>query len=95
MAIRFLQTLSADGQSNTFAVPGVKFTVGAFGSFGGGTVKLQVLADGTNWRDVTDASFTAAGQKTINFGSVADAHGYVARFDLSGSTSPDIDLEVY
>jgi hypothetical protein len=98
MAAYFTDTLSADGQSDTFRIPGPSFTIAARGTFGSGTVKLQVSFDGTNWQDVTDgttaASMTAAAQLVVDLGRLNPDHGYIGRFDLSGSTSPSLTVEV-
>lgn len=75
---------TTDGNSSSKPWNGGYGTFFVFGTFNGCTVKLQWSPDGTNWADVADASFTAAGQ--INF---EVAGGYV-RANVSsagGSTS--------
>ena len=63
-------------------------TLGAWGTFGSGTLKLQAgFADNAgalNWIDVTGASLTAAG--SANFSVRCDQ----LRLVLSGATSPNI-----
>ena len=43
------------------------FTFYAWGTWGGGTVKLMISPDNTNWFDVTNAAFTADGVLNVQF----------------------------
>ena len=79
-------TLVADG--NTVSdikgaiSTGVSNTLYLGGTFGGGTVKLQLSPDGTTWYDVPSASWTAATVFTFH-------HRWAGiRLNLAGSAGP-------
>jgi len=78
---------SADGNSTALNWPGGVGQMVVSGTFGGGTVKLQMSPDdGTTWVDVGgDSSVTAAA--VVNF----DLNGCDIRLNLSGSTGADLD----
>lgn len=61
-------------------------TLQVTGTFGSGTVTLQVSFDnGVTWSNHTGMSFTAAGANTISL-----AAGALIRISLTGATSPAI-----
>ena len=60
----------------------------AWGTFGGGTVKLQQSPDGgTTWLDFD--SLTAAGRKVVTL-----THSSKVRASLSGATGPNITAKL-
>lgn len=77
---------SSDANASSESWPGgVGQMVGA-GTFGGGTLKLQMSPDdGTTWVDINDASITAAGVKNFELNSCD------IRLVLTGSTGADLD----
>lgn len=81
---------TADGNSASAIWNGGEGIITVSGSFGSGTVKFQISRDnGATWIDPANGSFTAADAKRFKLKS-----GYLVRFNLSGSTSPDIDAEI-
>ncbi len=85
-------TLSADGNTDTIRWRGGKGTFGAQGTFGGGTVKLQMSMDsGTTWIEAdqsgTEATFTSNGFYNFEF-----AEGVLLRANLAGATAPDLEI---
>jgi hypothetical protein len=88
-----LVTLSADAtqSSNYFhhVYADRPLQVIATGSFGSGTLVLQVLNEAGNWVNLPDASFTAAASRSIQL------KGPIwVRYSLSGSTTPSIALQI-
>lgn len=86
-------TITADGNID-FASMGAVYAMcfQATGSFGSGTLKLQVSNDGTNYVDSpTATSVTAAGVKSV---ATADCGYKFYRLNLAGSTSPSITVKV-
>jgi hypothetical protein len=82
--------LTADGQSATLTVPnGGQVLVTASGTWGSGSLVLQV-SDGTNWINLHTA-LTADGSATVD---LPRGESYSVRVNLSGSTSPDLDVLV-
>lgn len=83
------QTSDANGTSVKIGSFGARrydiFTMYVWGTFGSGTVKLQISADETEWFDVPDATFTAKGVLNIQFRA---PH---ARAVLSGSSGASIN----
>lgn len=84
------QTLSADGDSNTYTVRGVNGVyIFAKGNFGGGILKAQLEGYDSTFRDIPGLDWSG------EFGEqFMIPHNAVIRFNLSGSTSPSIYLEV-
>lgn len=83
------QSLAADGQTTKVYFSGGRGTMTVFGTFGGGTVKLQRSVDnGTTWIDVSGASVTANGQTNFEFSAC------YLRADLSGATTPSVTVEI-
>lgn len=77
-------------------------TVYAFGTFGGGTVKLQVsLDDGATKIDLLDengdaVSFTSAGMANIKLGgSIGLNEAQQIFVDVNGSTSADVTVAIF
>lgn len=84
-----LGTLSADGASSGISGNrAVAITLTATGTFGSGTVQVQICADPTVavpvWVNVSGATLTSNGSKTITLPVRA------VRWNLSGSSSPSI-----
>lgn len=59
------------------------------GGFGGGTVVLQKQDSDLVWKNIPDASFTAATSKIFNF-----AGPVVVRYVVSLSTTPTLRIEL-
>jgi hypothetical protein len=78
-------------QSDSFTHQGKEtLKVIATGGFGGGTLKLQFLAeDQTTWTDFPGASWTAAAAQQI---AVEGPKKF--RYDMSGATTPTVTLEL-
>ena len=83
----FNKTRASDGPTKEFkAVNDTR--IHGDGTFGGGTVVLQEKQIDGTWKDMANASYTE------DFDDVAaiGVEQAVLRFNLSGSTSPDINL---
>lgn len=86
------QNLTADGSTTGLALEGL-ISVGAYGTFGSGTLTFEMSYDnGTTYFAMTDAAgnnfeLTADGANNINVGK-----DVLVRGTLSGATSPDIDI---
>lgn len=89
MPVRSNGTFTANGQSPGVAFPGGSGTVQADGTFGAGTLSLEVSSDGgtTYTNGGTSVQLTAEG--LFNFNLPSD--DLMIRLDLTGATSPDID----
>lgn len=88
--------LTADGDT-AITWPGGQGQLCAQGTFGGGTLALQFSLDGgTTWTALEDdpaSSLSAAG--TFVFSSMrTDAVDYQLRLNLSGSTTPNINIKI-
>jgi len=84
--------LTANGTTPALTIKG-KLNVGVFGTFGGGSVAIELSYDGTNWFAATNALgdpavISAAQAVNVEVGT-ADV-----RFVLSGATSPDLDINI-
>ena len=85
---------TSDGQSSSIKLGSFGqrrydiFTFYAWGTFGGGTVKLQISLDESKWFDIPNASLTAEGVLNIQFRAP-----YV-RADLSGSSGANLNAEL-
>ncbi len=64
------------------------YTFYAKGTFGGGTVQLQISLDETTWYDVPNAVFTAKGVLNVQF------RAPFVRAKLSGSSGATITSEL-
>lgn len=85
-------TLTADGQTETVWVDG-PVSVIASGTWGGGTLTVQMLGRDGNWITLNDdvaMTSDATGQRLYDI----DA-GHVFRASLSGSTSPDLTVSFF
>lgn len=89
MPVLLSGTFTADGNSPRITFPGGAGTVQADGTFGSGTLSLEVSSDGgtTFTNGGTSVQLTAEG--LFNFTLPSDE--LIVRLALSGSTSPDID----
>ena len=89
-------TLTADGQTNWFEHAGGRLGLSLQKTFGGGTAVLQASFDeGTTVGTVTDivtgnTITVAAGTNNRPYLGVIEAPAGWYRFDLSGSTSPNL-----
>lgn len=89
--------LAADGQVGTLndlkSKNRITIHAGATVNDGGGTLILQMSPDGgTTWVAVPSASWTS---ETANqLVAHVTAYGNDVRLDLSGATSPDLDLDI-
>lgn len=91
MSVVFNENLDADGQTATYQYEGGDGSYTAFGTFGSGTATLQYSIDGTTFIDVSsDAALTANGGVAIT-----NLPPCSVRVNLSGSTSPDLNVHVY
>lgn len=84
-----LGTIAADGASSGVDCnKAVAVTLNATGTFGGGTVQVQVCADPTAaspvWVNVSGATLTSNGSKAVTLPVRA------VRWNMSGSTSPSV-----
>lgn len=84
-------TLSADGSTNTVPWSGGRGTFAGYGTFGGGTLSLEISYDqGTTWFAVgTDTDLTSDGHGNFDLPS-----GVLLRGTLSGATSPSLTVEI-
>jgi len=90
--IEFFAGQTADGQSGTKVWPGGKGSFVAYGTWGSGTIKLQLSPDGgTTWIDVTGVSLTANGHKDVP----VMGPGLQFRADLSGSTGANLSAKLF
>lgn len=92
--IGLAETLTADGTTSELVWSGGDGTLSATGTFGGGTVTLQVLPEGTDeWITATDsanAPLALSASGLISF-SVGESK---LRCVLTGATSPDLDVSI-
>lgn len=88
MPVRSNGTFTANGQSTGVPFPGGAGTVHADGTFGSGTLSLEVSSDGgtTYTNGGTSVQLTAEG--LFNFTLPSDE--LIVRLDLAGATSPTI-----
>ena len=63
----------------------------AFGTFGGGTVKLQGSNDGTNWVDLNDVTGTAIGITAAGGAEFTTSFLYIRPL-VTGGSGDDIDV---
>ena len=89
MPVRASGTLTANGSTPSHSFPGGVGTAHAAGTFGSGTLALEVSADnGTTFiNGGTSVQLTADG--IFNFTLPSDE--LLVRLTLSGATDPDID----
>lgn len=85
-----MATLSADGNSATVNWGGGDGTFMAYGTFGGGTARLQFSPDsGTTWLNVgTDVTMTSDG--IANFYVPSG----LLRANLDGATGPTVTVKI-
>lgn len=91
MTVALLSAQASNGSGTAVVlsgkVDGNSFSLAVFGTFGGGTVTIEVALDGTNY--VVLDSFTAAGFGTY---TIFVDNGSKIRATLAGATSPDITV---
>jgi hypothetical protein len=84
---KYFDGRTADGDSDAHGWYGGYGVVIVTGTFGAGTAKLQVSANGADWADVNlETKFTANGCGTFKLPA-----NLWLRLNLSGSTDPDLD----
>ena len=83
--------LTVDGSTAVLAWVGGLGTLAGYGAFGGGSLSLEVSYDeGTTYFAVgTDTTITADGHGNFDL-----PHGVLLRGTLSGSTGPNILVEI-
>ncbi len=87
MSVKLFTTQIVDGQSAEAVHSGGAAAFVGWGTFGTGTLKLQISPDGgTTWIDVPLATMTANGMVSIELPVKA-----LVRADLTGSTSASVD----
>ena len=86
---QLFKNATANGQSGAVKTYRARHTVFAWGTWGGATAKLQISPNGTDWFDLTGASFTADG--TATFEVATDCY---LRADISGGTGADLNVAV-
>lgn len=82
-----LQTLTADGTTEPFAVH--NSVVSAYGTFGGGTLTLRKKVGQTFYAFIEDDAGTKAFEATSD-GGVHIKGNHTCDFSLDGATSPNI-----
>ena len=91
MSHSFFSGVTADGNSTATNINPGLHTLVAWGTWGSGTIKLQLSPDdGVTWVDVPSASFTA--NSCLNVNVAADLK---YRANLAGSTGANLNLKVF
>jgi hypothetical protein len=90
MATTMFAAQTSNANSAARALTGGMRTVVAWGTWGGGTVTLQMSPDETTWIDVPDGALTANG--AINIYAGPELHYRVA---LTGATAPELSVKVF
>lgn len=89
MTIALLSEQASNGSGDPVIlsgrIDGNRIGIAVFGTFGGGTVTVEVALDGTNYAPLD--TFTAAGFRNYH---IAVDSGALIRATLSSATSPDI-----
>lgn len=90
MTVALLSAQTSDGSGTpvilSAKVDGNSFSIAVYGTFGGGTVTIEVALDGTNYAPLD--TFTAAGFRTYQ---VSVDNGSKIRATLAGATNPNIN----
>ncbi len=87
MAAKIYKNFTADGDSSVYISDGSKATLFATGTFGSGTVKVNIALDGTNYiSKSTSWQLTAAGLVE----DISLPRGASVKLSLTGATNPDI-----
>lgn len=103
MALVATLNITADGRVSTKLKNGRaghtnQYTYIAVGTFGSGTVTVQVSPDGTNWVSNIDngstLTFTEADSNRIIAGSDEDQPVFLG-FSMANSTNPNVTIYVY
>lgn len=88
----FLEGATADATTGGRFTHRKSLVCSAWGTWGGGTAKLQSSVDGgTTWADVSGSSFTADGSAAVTIPDAAEA----IRVVLSGATNPVLNYVVF
>lgn len=91
MADGTVQTLAADGSTTSVTTIGPLHISVSEGTWGGGTLKFERLNSAGEWKDVVGASYTADFNEVMEFPEGAKN---IVRATLTGSTTPDLDVEI-
>ncbi len=99
MALLTTLTLSANGTVNFKAKnkrtgQNNRYTYIATGTFGSGTIAVNVSPDGSTYAPYAGATFTSAASGNIELNSDEINPSYGA-FILTGATSPSITIRIY
>lgn len=86
-----VQTLTADGSTTEAEYIGAVYVSVSEGTWGSGTLKIERKNANGEWKDISDASFTADFDKVLDF---PPGSKNALRATLSGSTSPDLDVDM-
>jgi len=87
--IKVMDAVAADGNSSVYVWRGGKGTLVGAGTFGSGTLSVQVSLDnGTTWVGLASATMTAASAITF------EVHRCQMRFNLAGATGPTLNAWV-
>lgn len=81
--------LAADGQTAEFSASHNEMVLVIEGTFGGGTASIQIEGTAGNWVTMTD------GTGTSDFSRRVFSANAQVRVDLSGATSPDLNVVAY
>lgn len=82
-------TIAGDGATASFKIRSSKINAFADGTFGGGTVQMQISPDDVTWFDVPSASLNAKG--VVDWYLMAN---YV-RANVTGSVTPSVTLWIF
>lgn len=89
-------SMTSDGSSEAVLIPGPfndlsskLRTIYAWGTFGGGTLTVEVSPNGTVWFPLTSPVFVAKGMSNIELKALK------IKFTLAGATGPSINVVVF
>lgn len=85
----FFKDYTTNGNSSSLIHAGGTVALVVRGTFGGATVKLQISDDGSNWVDITDASFTSAAAKLLTVPT-----GAILRANIAGGTAASLTVAI-
>jgi hypothetical protein len=92
--MRFFSAETTNTDSETVAIGSYGqrkydiFTIYAWGTWGGATMKLQISLDQSQWFDVSGASFTDDGALNVQF------RAPYARMNISGGSGASLNAEM-
>lgn len=95
MSIQLFDGQAADGDSAVFNYSGGRAVFTAYGTFGGGTCKLQMSPDGgTTWVDVTNDAGTAVSLTSAGLVQFHLSAGVKIKANLASSTGASLNCKV-